>query len=65
MKEWVRLVSNDMSIIDKIDKFLSLLRFLLNLKRVFEYQNVELCLSSEKIKGFVNYIDKKDDNLVE
>ena len=65
MKEWARLVSNDTSTIDKTDKFPSLLRFLLNLKRALEYQNAELRLSSEKIKGSVNHTDKKDDNPVE
>ena len=38
-KEWAKFVSSDHSIVDKTDKFPSLLKFLLNQKRAIEYEN--------------------------
>jgi len=58
-KEWAKFVSSDHSTVDKMDKFSSLLKFLLNQKQAIEYENAEL-QNDSKIKGFVHYSEKND-----
>ena len=58
-KEWAKLVSSDHSTVDKTNKFLSLLKFLLNQKQAIEYENAEL-RNDSKTKGFVHYSEKND-----
>jgi len=58
-KEWAKFVSPDHSTVDKMDKFPSLLKFLLGQKQAIEYENSEL-RNDSKIKGFVHYSEKND-----
>ena len=58
-KEWAKLVSSEESTVNKMDKFPSLLKFLLNQKQAIEYENADLRLNNDsRVKGSVYYSEK-------
>ena len=64
-REWAKLVSVDNSVVNKTDKFPSLLNFLLSQKRAIEYDTTELRLTTTStIKGSAHYA-KTDKESVE
>ena len=59
-REWAKLVSSEHSLVNKRDKFPSLLRFLLEQKQAVEYENAELRSSNNlQVRGSLHYLDKK------
>lgn len=63
-REWAKLVSVDNSMVDKTDKFQSLLNFLLSQKRAIEYDTTELRLSTTStIKGLAHYAKTNKDSV--
>ena len=59
-KEWAKLVSSEDSTVNKMDKFPSLLKFLLNQKQAIEYENADLQLNNDSKKDCgVNDCTKK------
>lgn len=61
-KEWAKLVSADNSIVDKTNKFPSLLNFLLSQKRAIEYETAELRLTRDTaIRGSAHYTGTNKD----
>jgi len=60
-KEWAKLVSSEDSTVDKMDKFPSSLKFLLNQKQAIEYKNAELRFNNDsRVRGSVFYSEKDD-----
>ena len=60
-KEWAKLVSSEDSTVNNMDKFPSLLKFLLNQKQAIEYENADLRLNNNsRVKGSVYYLEKDD-----
>ena len=64
IREWAKLVSADNSMVDKTDKFPSLLSFLLSQKRATEYDTIELRLTTTStIKGSAHYAKTNKDSV--
>ena len=62
-REWAKLVSADNTMVDKTDKFPSLLNFLLSQKRAIEYDTTELRLTTTStIKGSAHYAKTNKDS---
>ncbi|XP_068713032.1 uncharacterized protein [Montipora foliosa] len=63
-REWAKLVSTDNSVVNKTDKFPSLLNFLLSQKRAIEYDTTELRLTTTStIKGSAHYAKTNKDSV--
>lgn len=63
-REWARLVSSQLSPVDKRDKFLGLLRLLLEQKQAIEYENAELRSNSYvPVRVSLHFVEKKDDKV--
>ncbi|XP_068758047.1 uncharacterized protein [Montipora capricornis] len=63
-REWAKLVSADNSVVNKTDKFPSLLNFLLSQKRAIEYDTTELRLTTTSpIKGSAHYAKTNKDSV--
>ena len=63
-REWAKLVSADNSVVNKTDKFPSLLNFLLSQKRAIEYDTTELRLTTTStIKGSAHYAKTDKDDI--
>ena len=63
-REWAKLVSADNSVVNKTDKFPSLLNFLPSQKRAIEYDTTELRLTTTStIKGSAHYAKTNKDSV--
>ena len=64
-REWSKLVTCEGSTTDKMDKFPSLLRFLLDQKQAIEYENSDLHTTGNdfKTRGSAYYSEKDDDRV--
>jgi len=64
-REWSKLVTCESSTIDKMDKFPSLLRFLLDQKQAIKYENSDLRTTGNdfKTRGSAYYSEKDDDRV--
>ena len=63
-REWAKLVSADNSVLNKTNKFSSLLNFLLSQKRAIEYDTTELQLTTTStVKGSAHYAKTNKDSM--
>ena len=63
-REWAKLVSADNSVVNKTNKFSSLLNFLLSQKRAIEYDTTELQLTTTStVKGSAHYAKTNKDSM--
>ena len=60
--EWSREVNRTDSKVEESNKFPYLLNFLLEQKRIIEYQSMSLHTGGVPIKGYSNHLDENGDN---
>ena len=61
-REWSREVNRTDSKVEESNKFPYLLNFLLEQKRIIEYESMSLCTGGVPIKGYANHLDEDGDN---